>query len=137
MSRNDLDRLFDRMDALTVGFGPMFRNFNYEASSLYPPHNIYQVSDDEFALELAVAGFSRNEIEITEHQGMVTVQGTKPDQSTNEYQYRGIASRNFSKKFRMAEYYEINSATLENGMLTIRFVKNVPESAKPKLIAIG
>lgn len=135
MSRSDFDRLFDKLEALTVGFGPVFREFRYETSN-YPPHNIVKVNDNEFYLELAVAGFKKDEISMEEHQGQLTVRGDKAVQDGAEYQFRGIAARSFSKSFRIAEYFEVNEAKLEDGILTVHFVKNVPEEAKPKLIAI-
>jgi len=135
MPRTDFDRLFDRLEALTVGFGPVFREFRLENSN-YPPHNIVKVNDNEFYLELAIAGFKKDEISMEEHQGQLTIRGDKAEQEGQEYQFRGIAARSFSKSFRIAEYFEVKEASLEDGILTVHFVKNVPEEAKPKLIAI-
>ena len=136
MSRTELSRLFDHLETLTVGFGPVFRDFQYQTNN-YPPHNIVKVSDNEFYLELAIAGFKKNEIQMEEHQGLLTITGNKETGTkTNEYQFRGIATRSFTKSFRIAEYFEVNDASLQDGILTIRFVRNVPEEAKPKLIAI-
>lgn len=138
MSRNDFSRLFDQLEALSIGFGPVFRDFRTQTSN-YPPHNIVTLSDTEFKLEIAVAGFKKNEVKMEEHQGVLTITGTKETETENEgsvYQYRGIAGRTFSKSFRIAEYFDVNNATLEDGILTVTFTKNVPEEAKPKLIAI-
>lgn len=135
MSRNDFDRLFDRLEAFAVGFGPVFRDFRYQTSN-YPPHNIIKLSDNEFYLELAVAGFKKDEISMEEHQGLLTIRGDKEAMPDSEYQFRGIANRTFSKSFRIAEYFEVKEAKLEDGILTVHFVKNVPDEAKPKLIAI-
>jgi molecular chaperone IbpA len=135
MSRHDFSRLFDQLEALSVGFGPVFRDFQVPTTN-YPPHNIVKLSDNEFYLELAVAGFKRDEISMEEHQGLLTIRGDKETSPDSEYQFRGIANRSFSKSFRIAEYFEVNEAKLEDGILTVRFVKNVPEEAKPKLIAI-
>lgn len=138
MSRNDFDRLFDLFDSLTVGFGPVFKDIRYESNTSYPPHNIMQHSDNELRLELAVAGFKKSEITMEEHQGVLTIRGTKEKSNDikGDYQYRGIAGRSFSKSFRVAEFFEVSDASLEDGILTVLFVKNVPEEAKPKLIAI-
>ena len=141
MSKLDFDRFFDQLESLTstsfVGFGPVFREFRYENNN-YPPHNIVKVSDKEFYLELAVAGFKKNEITMEEHHGLLTVKGTKDavDPEDLSYQYRGIATRSFSKSFRIAEYFEVDNAKLQDGILTVHFIKNVPEEAKPKLISI-
>lgn len=136
MSRHDFSRLFDQLEALSVGFGPVFRDFQAPTSN-YPPHNIVRVSDTEFYLEVAVAGFKKDEISMEEHQGLLTIKGDKvTDTSETAYQFRGIANRSFSKSFRIAEYFEVSDASMEDGILTVKFTKNVPEEAKPKLIAI-
>lgn len=135
MARTDLSRLFDQLESFSVGFGPVFRDFQAPSVN-YPPHNIVKISDNEFYLELAVAGFKRDEIAMETHEGLLTIRGDKVSNPDSEYQYRGIASRSFSKSFRIAEYFEVSEARLEDGILTVRFIKNVPEEAKPKLIAI-
>lgn len=135
MPRSDFDRLFDRLEALSVGFGPVFREFRL-GSQNYPPHNIVKVNENEFFIELAVAGFKKDEIAMEEHQGQLTIRGDKAVQEGAEYQFRGIAARSFSKSFHIAEFFEVSEAKLEDGILTIHFVKNVPDEAKPKLIAI-
>jgi len=132
---NELSRLFDQFESLTVGFGPVFRDFQTPTSN-YPPHNIVRVSDNEFFLELAVAGFKKEDVSMEVHQGLLTIKGEKNSETESAYQYRGIARRAFSKSFRIAEYFEVTEAGLEDGILTVRFVKNMPEEAKPKLIAI-
>lgn len=136
MSRNDLSRLFDQLESLTVGFGPVFKDFQLPSTN-YPPHNIVRVSDNEFYLELAVAGFKKKEITMEEHQGLLTIKGNKETTAESDYQFRGIANRSFAKSFRIAEYFEVSSANMEDGILTVTFIKNVPEEAKPKLIAIN
>lgn len=140
MSRNDISRLFDQLESMAVGFGPVFRDFQLPTSN-YPPHNIVRLSETELSLELAIAGFKRSELSMEVHQGLLTIRGdknldTEPRLADSQYQYRGIANRSFSKSFRIAEYYEVADATLEDGILTVKFIKNVPEEAKPKLIAI-
>ena len=131
---SDFTRLFNHLDQLSVGFGPVFRDFQVQTNN-YPPHNIVRVSDDEFYLELAVAGFKKSEIKMEEHNRELTITGDKAE-DTSEYQYRGIAGRSFSKSWKIAEYFEVSAAKMEDGILTVNFVKNVPDSAKPKLIAI-
>jgi molecular chaperone IbpA len=142
MSRNDFSRLFDQLEALSVGFGPVFRDLQTPSSN-YPPHNIVFINDGKFNLELAVAGFKKDEVSMEEHQGTLTIRGDKKPnldevvEGMPTYQYRGIANRSFSKSFRIAEYFEVSDATMEDGILKVTFIKNVPEEAKPKLIAIN
>lgn len=137
MSKSDFDRLFDQLESFSVGFTPAFRDFTNHIRPSYPPHNIIKVSDNVLQLELAVAGFKKDEISVEEHQGLLTIKGEKnTDLKTEMYQYRGIANRSFVKQIRIAEFYEVTNATIEDGILTITFVKNVPEQAKPKMIQI-
>lgn len=135
MSRNDFSRLFDHLGELTVGFGPFFRDFELQ-STKYPHHNIVQLSDSEILIELAVAGFKKSEIKLEMHQGILTIKGEKATSPEHQYQYQGIAARAFTKTFRIAEYYEVSDASLEDGVLSVKFIKNVPEAAKPKTIEI-
>ena len=135
MSRVDFGRLFDQLETLSVGFGPVFRDFQVPTSN-YPPHNIVRISDDEFYLELALAGFKKPEVSVEMHQGLLTIRGDKATDPESTYQFKGIANRSFSKSFRIAAYFEVRDAALEDGILTVKFGKNVPEEAKPKLIAI-
>lgn len=138
MSSNDLTRLFNQLESLSVGFGPVFKDFQIQTQS-YPPHNIVKISDNEFNLELAVAGFKKGEVSMEECQGLLTITGNKGSPTLTDpiYQYRGIAGRSFFKSFRIAEYFEVSNAAMEDGILTVSFVKNVPEEAKPKLITIN
>ncbi len=135
MNKDEFQRLFDQLDALSIGFGSTFREFQIPNNN-YPPYNIVKISDDEFNIELALAGFKKNELQMEEHQGRLTIKGNKEVINGSDYQHRGIAARSFSREFRIAEYFEVRSAKLEDGILTIGFVKNVPDEAKPKLIAI-
>lgn len=129
---------FDKFSVFTIGFDDIFENIKNSIDNnpkSYPPHNIIAVSDTEFNLELAIAGFKKEEITIEEEDSVLTVKGNKPDSDEDSYQYRGIAKRNFTKSFRIAEHFEIGNATLEDGILTIFFKKNAPLS-QVKVIAI-
>ena len=138
MPIHDFDRLFDQFNQLAVGYGPIFRDFNH-ATSTYPPHNIITVSDNEFYLELAVAGFKKHEITIQEENGLLTIMSAKDTKDADKdepvYQYRGLAKRSFSRSFRIAEYFEIQEASMEDGILTVKFIKNTPP-VTAKMIAI-
>jgi molecular chaperone IbpA len=114
----------------------VFREFQFKTDN-YPPHNIISISDNEFVLELAVAGFKKEEISVSENQGVLTIVADKGEQPESTYQHRGIGKRAFTKSLRIAEYFEVREAKLEDGILTILFVKNVPEEEQPKIIAIS
>jgi molecular chaperone IbpA len=136
MANHDFQRLFDQLESLSIGFAPVFRNFTLSGTN-YPPHNIYKgENENEIILEIAVAGFKKDEIEIREHNGEITIQGVKPENQRQAYSYQGIANRSFIKRFQLAEHYETVSAKIEDGLLVIRFEKNIPEEEKPKLIPI-
>jgi len=134
--KNEIERMFDRFNSLSIGFNEVFKNLQTPSSTGYPPHNIFQ-TDDSIILELAVAGFKKEEVNITSHQGEITIQGEKTKITAEpNYKHQGIASRQFIKRFYIAEYYEISEATLEDGMLTVKFVKNLPDQLLPKRIPI-
>ena len=138
MSKHEFDRFFDRLESLSVGFGPIFRNFQTVTTG-YPPHNIVRHSETLFVLELAVAGFKKDEISIQELNGELLIKGIKSQPTADvadQYQYRGIGQRSFEKAFKLAEYIEIIDAKLEHGMLTLTLVRNEPDANKPKLITI-
>ena len=104
----------------------------------YPPYDIEVVDDNHYAISLAVAGFSQDELDINVERGVLTVRGEKSsEESKHKYLYQGIASRAFERKFNLAEHVEVNSARLDNGLLTIGLVREVPEAMKPKRIAIN
>lgn len=135
MARNEITRMFDQLESMSVGFGPLFKDFTSPTPS-YPPHNIVSIDDNTFVIELAVAGFKKDEISLEEFQGSVTVKGVKEETKCNNYIYRGIAKRSFSRTFRVAEYFKVTSAIQEDGLLSITFVKDIPEASRPKLITI-
>jgi len=125
----------------TVGFDRMFNQLNKEfensKSQGYPPYNVVQESDDEYTVSLAVAGFGMDNLDITLEKNVLTIEGTSPDvPEGRNYLHKGIGNRNFRRDFTLAEHMEVDSAELENGMLHINLVRNVPEAQKPKKIAI-
>jgi molecular chaperone IbpA len=123
------DRLFEQMD----------RQFANSANTGYPPYNIVQLNEDEYMITMAVAGFDLEDLTITKDANALTVEGTsprKPDDESVNYIHRGIASRSFKKQFTVAEYVEVEAASLELGMLNIHLKRIVPEEKQPKKIAI-
>lgn len=104
----------------------------------YPPYDIEVVDDNHYAITLAVAGFHLNELDISVERGVLTVRGEKKlDDKEHTYLYQGIASRSFERKFNLAEYVEVTDAKLQNGLLQIGLVREVPEAMKPKRIVIN
>jgi molecular chaperone IbpA len=110
-----------------------------QTNTNYPPYNIVKETEDRFAIEVAVAGFSEGEVSIELENRVLTIAGNKIHDLDNpkEYLHRGISNRNFVREFTLAEHVEVKSATNENGVLTINLERIVPEEHKPKKIAIS
>jgi molecular chaperone IbpA len=104
----------------------------------YPPYNIERLAENAYRITMAVAGFSRDEIKIEAKEGSLWVRGEKKaDDKERQYLHRGIAARNFERRFQLADYVEVAGADLQDGLLHIELVRNLPERMKPRTIAIG
>lgn len=104
----------------------------------FPPHNIYEISDGEFRLTLAVAGFTEDEIDIVSHNDVLTISGRKSDTDKDlKLLYRGIAFRDFSRQFKIGDHVHVVDATLKHGLLVVDLVRQIPENLKPKRILIS
>jgi len=140
--------IFDNLNQLTpyaVGFDRVFDQLNTYArnnatSTGFPPYNIRKGGDYTYAIEMALAGFSKNDIEIEVAEGLLTVRSVKEDNETNEEYdskiYRGISYRKFNRKFTLADDIVVNDASLENGMLEITLERIVPDAKKPRTIVV-
>jgi molecular chaperone IbpA len=119
-----------------VGFDQYFNNPRLQNTN-YPPHNIVKYSDSEYAIEIAVAGFSREEITVEVDQDQLVVKGVQSKtETTKEYLHKGLASRDFEQNWTLAEYMEVKDAEVKDGMLVINIERIVPESLKPRSITI-
>ncbi|MDJ0950118.1 MAG: Hsp20 family protein [Alphaproteobacteria bacterium] len=108
-----------------------------EQAMSYPPYNIEAVDKDTYRIVMAIAGFGEADIEITAEDNTLSVKGkTQPAEEGVRYLYRGIAGRAFERRFQLAEFIEVKAAKLENGLLTIELVREVPEALKPRTIQI-
>ena len=134
-----------RIDALSralVGFDTMFdqmeRRFANSVSNNYPPHNIIKLDENEYAIQLAVTGFDKSEISVTVENNVLIVKGESQttDYAPEQYLHRSLATRDFVKEFPLAEHIEVVGAETKNGMLTVKLIRDIPESAKPKVIDI-
>ena len=128
--------------SLFVGFDGLFEDLERIHNSArtgtdnYPPHNIVRVDDENFIIELAVAGFSQEDISIEVKDGILLVRGAKGDDA-REYAHKGISSRKFEKSFRLSEFVVIDGANLVNGILVVNARVEVPEERRPRKIEIG
>jgi molecular chaperone IbpA len=126
------DRLFNLLDSVT---GPVA---GPGAATAYPPYNIERLGDNEYRITMAVAGFAQEEIKVDVKEQTLTVSGArKPDDKERQYLHRGIAARNFERRFQLADHIEVKGAELQDGLLHIELVRNVPERLKPRTVAIG
>jgi len=126
-------------DPFFIGFGKDIQRIkdNTEIfSTNYPPHNLIKINDDSYLIELAVAGFSKEEIDVTLHGNQLDIHGLKFDEEDTSFVHKGIASRNFRKFFALGEYMEVTGASLKDGLLQIKIDRVVPEDKKPKQIEI-
>lgn len=121
------DRVFDMLDQAS----------RVEPMTSWPPYDVEKIGDDHYRIVMAIAGFAPDEIDLVQQENRLTVSGKKhPDPDGVEVLYRGIAGRAFNQSFNLADYVKVTDARLENGLLTIELVREVPEEMKPRRIAI-
>ena len=124
------DRLFDMLENSTVG----------GTQENYPPFDLIKLGDNDYRIELAVAGFKPDEIDITAQQNVLLVTGRKKeeaDETSTNYVYRGIATRSFERRFALADHIQVRGADMKDGLLSIELKREIPEAMKPKKISIG
>jgi molecular chaperone IbpA len=126
-----------------IGFGSLFKELESlsDLTPTYPPYNMIQFGDDAIRLELAVAGFDREDLKVELKDSSLIISGEKDEKSygdfTGEYIHRGIGARKFARTFRLAQYIEVKDVELKNGILSVNLVRLIPEEKKPKLLRIG
>ena len=122
------DRLADQLDAAA----------RTEAASGYPPYNIERTGENDYRIEIAVAGFKPDELNVEVKENLLTVTGRKAanDGDTKQYLHRGLAERNFERKFQLTDYLIVGDADLSNGLLSISLKRELPEALKPRTVEI-
>lgn len=129
----------DPFATLTQEFGKVFATPGINRLDNYPPHNVVAVDDDEFWLEFAIAGFTKKDIKVVVEKNILHISGERKDKELPEgakYVHKGIATRKFSRSFVLPEWYEVTHAGVEDGILYVNLLKNVPEEKKPKVIEV-
>jgi|TARA_B110000977_G_scaffold116186_1_gene150117 molecular chaperone IbpA len=145
MVTNKALSLFENFNQLTpyaVGYDKMFEHLNsYVSNNVtstgFPPYNISKGGDLTYVIEMALAGFSKKDIEIEVSDGTLTIRSTKENEESEETLHRGISYRKFNRKFTLADDIVVNEASLENGMLRIDLERIVPEEKKPRIIKVN
>ena len=147
MTGKDLS-IFNSLRPFSIGFDNMFDQFEsllgdggLSMQSNYPPYNIRKAGKDKYAIEVAVAGFNKNDVEVEYEDNLLTVKTKKVDKTVEkdkdgEIIHRGISQRSFSRSFTIADDVKVNGAELKDGLLTVNCEKVVPEQKKRKLIPI-
>ena len=123
------DRLFGLLDSVADG-----------TAQTYPPYNIERTGENAYRITMAVAGFGEGELSIEAKENTLTVKGekkTESEEKDREFLYRGIGARTFERRFQLADHVEVKGASLENGLLHVDLVREVPEAMKPRRIAIN
>lgn len=128
--------------SLFIGFEPILNELERihsagRAQDNYPPHNVVKVDDENFIIELAVAGFSEEDIQVEVKDGILLVMAEHSDKDEREYAHKGISSRKFEKSFRLSEFVVIDGANLVNGILVVNARVEVPDERRPRKIEIG
>lgn len=121
------DNIFNELERLVDGTTPT-RNTSF------PPHNIIKVDDNKYVVEMAVAGFGQDEVDVEIQDGILIVKGEKKDQAEVDYLYRGIATRSFTKSIRLSDTIEVRGAQFKDGILKIGLENVIPEHKKPRKI---
>ena len=133
----DLQPFYRNSIGIDRWFDTVLDSIEHSSTTNYPPYNIVKKDDDNYTIELAVAGFTEGEINVTTHDGQLVIKGEKVEQEEEQnYLHKGISARKFERSFTLNDYVEVASATVANGILSIDLERHVPESMKPKTIAI-
>ena len=124
----------------TVGFDRLFSMLDaFDSAPGYPPYNIERTGENDYRITVAVAGFGENELSIEAKENTLTIKGEKQtkEEKHGEMLYQGIAARAFERVFQLADYVQVKGARLENGLLHVELVREIPEAKKPRQIPIG
>jgi molecular chaperone IbpA len=120
------DRILDLMD----------QSLRYQPENNYPPYNITRTGENTYRISLAVAGFKPDQISVTVQQNTLVVSGREVQKTDHDYVHRGIAARDFERRFSLADFVEVKEASFEDGLLQIDLVRELPEAMKPRRIEV-
>lgn len=130
---SNLSKLLNEIDRISIGLEPWFTSLdNSYTTSNYPPYNVVDIGDGRKRLEVAVAGFSRNEISVYTEKNLLTVEAQKDAKVTETYHYNGIAKRNFKRSWTLSDDVRVDDVKLIDGLLTVDLTTVIPEHQKRK-----
>ncbi|WP_421914280.1 Hsp20 family protein [Mesorhizobium sp.] len=131
-------RTFDSLYRTTIGFDRLFDMLDNSARTDWPPYNIEKTGENDYRIAMAIAGFSSEEVELTQNGPELVVVGQKAtDTEGRQVLHQGLALRNFRQVFKLADHMKVVAASLENGLLSVEIVREIPEELKPRRINIG
>lgn len=131
-------RTFDSLYRTTVGFDRLFDMLDHSTRTDWPPYNIEKSGENEYRIAMAIAGFTSEEVELTQNGSELVVVGQKAaDTEGRQLLHQGLALRDFRQVFKLADHMKVVAASLENGLLSIDIVREIPEALKPRRISIG
>jgi molecular chaperone IbpA len=135
---NDFVSAFPQIESRLIGFDRVFdavQRVNTSEAN-FPPYNIKKIDDENYEIQIALAGFSKSELDITVEDGNLIVKGEQAETSKTEYLHKGIAERNFTRTWSLADTVKVSGSELKDGVLTINLVNKIPEELKPQSIKI-
>ena len=135
---NDFVSAFPQIESRLIGFDRVFdavQRVNTSEAN-FPPYNIKKIDDENYEIQIALAGFSKSELDITVEDGNLVVKGEQAETSKTEYLHKGIAERNFTRTWSLADSVKVSGSELKDGVLTINLVNKIPDELKPQSIKI-
>ena len=128
---------FAPLNRALIGFDQLFDTLEYRTATNYPPYNVIKSDENNYVIEVAVAGFKKKEITVQLDKDELLIKGAKQkDEEKQHYLHHGLSARNFNHQFTIAEYMVVKSALMEDGILTVVLERKLPESKKPRIIEI-
>ncbi len=135
-----MTNMLTELNRFSVGLEPTFRTLDYvrqNSSTGFPPYDIERITDNQYRLTMAVAGYTAEDIEIVQEDTLLTIAGHAANTASRDYLFKGIAQRQFRRSFWLDNWVKVSSTQLENGILTVDFVKEIPEAHQPRKIPVG
>jgi molecular chaperone IbpA len=125
-------------DPFFIGWDRHFRDLEkvMNTSTNYPPYNLKQFGQDSYLIEIALAGFQREDIKVQQEKNVLTISGESKSENAEGYIHKGIGGRSFTRTFSLAEYVEVTSVMMKDGLLRVSLMKRIPEEARPKVFEI-
>jgi molecular chaperone IbpA len=126
-------------DPFFIGWDRQFKDLEkvMHNSTNYPPYNLVKLNEDDYIIELALAGFKKEDVQVEQEKNVLTIKGSTSEEDAKDYIHKGIGGRSFVRTFSLSEYMEVSGVSMSDGVLKVLIVRNVPEEAKPKTFDIA